>query len=57
MKRIREAQPDIPVLFTSGYTQNAIHTNFVLKEGLRLLQKPYSQEQLLRALRSILDKG
>ncbi len=57
MKRIREVQPDIPVLFTSGYTQNVIHTNFVLKEGLRLLQKPYSQEQLLRALRSILDRS
>lgn len=57
MKKIREMEPDIPVLFTSGYTQNAIHTNFVLKTGLKLLQKPYSQEQLLRALRSILDRG
>jgi PAS domain S-box-containing protein len=57
MNRIRASQPDIPVLFTSGYSDNAIHTNFVLKEGLRLLQKPYSQEQLLRTLRGILDRS
>jgi PAS domain S-box-containing protein len=49
------ARPEIKVLFTSGYTENAVHTNFVLDQGLTLIQKPYSSDALLRAVRSVLD--
>ncbi len=52
---IRKNRPDIPVLFTSGYSENAVHTNFILKQGLRLIQKPYLPDALLRAVRDILD--
>ncbi len=55
LERIRAIRPDIPALFSSGYSENAIHTNFVLHEGLSLLQKPYSYEVLLRAVRKALD--
>ena len=56
LRRIRELRPDVPALFTSGYSENAIHTNFVLHEGLRLLQKPYAPADLLRAVREALDR-
>jgi two-component SAPR family response regulator len=49
-------RPDIRVLFTSGYTENAVHTNFVLDHGLTLIQKPYSTDALLRAVRTVLDQ-
>jgi two-component system cell cycle sensor histidine kinase/response regulator CckA len=55
-ERIQAIRPDVPVLFSSGYSENAIHTNFVLHEGLSLLQKPYSSEALLRAVRRVLDR-
>jgi len=53
--RICEITPDIPVLFASGFNRNAIHTNFVLHEGITLLSKPYSSNELLSAVRKVLD--
>ncbi|MFN2369969.1 MAG: transporter substrate-binding domain-containing protein [Candidatus Krumholzibacteriia bacterium] len=55
-KRIRERRPDLPVVFCSGYSANAVHTDFVLHEGLRLLQKPYATAELLRAVRAAIDR-
>lgn len=53
---IRNNYPHIKIIFSSGYTPNAIHTDFVLHEGFTLVQKPYKREQLLKAIRSVLDK-
>ena len=52
---IRAMNPAIKCLFVSGYSQDAVHTNFVLDAGIRLLQKPYGNHQLLRAVRQVLD--
>ncbi len=53
-EKARELKPSIPVLFASGYTENAVHINFVLKKGFRLIQKPFGREDLLRAVREAL---
>lgn len=53
--RIHARQPGIPALFSSGYSEGAIHTNFVLKEGTKLIQKPYAARDLLGRVREILD--
>ncbi len=53
--KIIETHPSIPTLFCSGYSHNAIHTGFVLDEGLNFIQKPYSPDTLLRTIRKILD--
>ena len=53
-ERIREISPDIRALFSSGYSENAVHTNFVLKQGVHLVQKPYSPNVLLRRIRQAL---
>jgi signal transduction histidine kinase/DNA-binding NarL/FixJ family response regulator len=50
----KEALPELKVLFTSGYTQNAIVHNGKLDEGVELLSKPYRKDDLARKLRSIL---
>ena len=53
--RIKKSHPGIRVLFSSGYSHNAIHTRFVLDEGLQLIQKPYSPDTLVRRVREVLD--
>ncbi len=55
LERIRETRPDLRFLFTSGYNMNAIHTDFVLEEGLALIQKPFQIDDLLREIREVLD--
>lgn len=52
---ILKERPDIPCLFCSGYSENAVHTNFVLESGLTLVQKPYRRDDLLRHVRQVLD--
>ena len=50
----REINPDIKILFTSGYTQNAIVHNGRLDDDVFLLSKPYRKHDLARKLRSLL---
>lgn len=52
---IQSRYPRIKVLFTSGYTANVVHTDFVLKDGFHLLMKPFSRDSLLAKIREILD--
>ena len=54
-ERMRALRPGLKALFASGYSEAAIHKNFKLEEGLQLLQKPYTREPLLRAVRTVLD--
>jgi PAS domain S-box-containing protein len=47
-------RPGLPVLYTSGYTENAIVHHGRLDEGVQLLSKPYTQEDLARRMRGLL---
>ncbi|MFP5391931.1 MAG: response regulator [Gammaproteobacteria bacterium] len=53
-RRACELLPDLKVLFTSGYTQNAIVHGGRLDPGVHLLSKPYGREQLGNKIRSLL---
>ena len=50
----RQKLPGLKVLFTSGYTQNAIVHAGRLDDGVELISKPYSQERLATKIRQIL---
>jgi signal transduction histidine kinase/CheY-like chemotaxis protein len=52
----RQLRPNLKVLFTTGYTRNAVVHNGILDAGVRLLTKPYSIEQLARSVRNALDR-
>lgn len=53
-RQARELHPGIEVLFTSGYTQNAIVHGGRLDAGVELISKPYRREDLARKIRSLL---
>jgi PAS domain S-box-containing protein len=55
LNHIRAVGAQTPVLFASGYSPSGIHTNFVLEEGMELIQKPYDQGDLLRRVRKLID--
>jgi PAS domain S-box-containing protein len=52
----RERLPGLAVLFTSGYTENAIVHGGRLDRGVELLGKPYTRESLARRIRHVLAK-
>ncbi|WP_366554948.1 hybrid sensor histidine kinase/response regulator [Aquibaculum sediminis] len=52
-----ELHPRLPVLFTSGYTENAIVHGGRLDPGIHLLQKPYRRQELARKVHEVLTGG
>ncbi|MFK3737551.1 hybrid sensor histidine kinase/response regulator [Massilia sp. TN1-12] len=52
----RERLPNLAVLFTSGYTENAIVHGGRLDPGVELLGKPYTRESLARRIRQVLSQ-
>jgi DNA-binding response OmpR family regulator len=49
-------RPDLRVLFTTGYSRNAIVHQGRLDAGVELLTKPFTLEQLGTRIRTILDR-
>jgi len=49
------ARPDLKVLFTSGYTENAIIHHGRLDQGVLLLAKPYRKSDLAKMIRKALE--
>jgi signal transduction histidine kinase/ActR/RegA family two-component response regulator len=51
----RETRPELKVLFTTGYTRNAVVHNGVLDPGVAFLSKPFAIDQLAAKVRQVLD--
>jgi signal transduction histidine kinase/CheY-like chemotaxis protein len=52
-RRAKQRLPNLQVLFTSGYTQNAIVHGGRLDPGVELISKPYRRDDLARKIRHI----
>jgi CheY-like chemotaxis protein len=50
-----QSRPDLKVLFTTGYTRNAIIHHGRLDADVELLTKPFTSEALAKKVRQILD--
>ena len=48
-------RPGLKVLYTSGYTENAIIHHGRLDPGVQLLSKPFRKVELARKVRAVLD--
>ena len=49
-------RPDLKILFTTGYTPNAVMHGGVLDPGVNFLGKPLTLEQLAKKVRAVLDE-
>jgi CheY-like chemotaxis protein len=55
--RAVELRPGLGVLFTTGYSRNAIVHHGRLDRGVELLPKPFTFDQLAKRVREVLDKS
>jgi PAS domain S-box-containing protein len=51
----KQRWPDLKVIFTTGYTQNAVVHNGVVDAGVALLTKPFTLEALGHKVREVLE--
>jgi PAS domain S-box-containing protein len=51
------ARPSLPVLFITGYAENAILNNGYLEPGMAVLTKPFSIETIAGRIRSMVVEG
>jgi len=54
---LKMTNPDIEILFSSGYSDDAITRYGVLESGVEFLAKPYTPTMLARKVREMLDNG
>jgi CheY-like chemotaxis protein len=53
--RARSSRPDLKVLYTTGYSRNAIVHNGVLDHGAFFLPKPFTVEELATKVSQLLS--
>jgi PAS domain S-box-containing protein len=54
-ERFADAYPRMQLLFTSGYTDDAVLRHGVINEGTNFIQKPFTPDKLAQKVRVILD--
>jgi len=52
--RLRVSQPDLKVVYMSGYTGELMAEREVLNRGITLLEKPFSRSALLNTIHTTL---
>jgi PAS domain S-box-containing protein len=53
---LKTTYPDLKILFTSGYTDEAMAQHGVIKTGIDFLAKPFTPAALVRKVRELLDQ-
>jgi two-component system, cell cycle sensor histidine kinase and response regulator CckA len=55
--QLRERRPGLPVVFVSGYTEDHVVEDARRSGATAFVEKPFSAEDLLRAVRAVLEPG
>jgi len=55
-ERLAERAPELPVLYTSGYTGDEVARRGLIGEGAAFLAKPFAPDELLQRIRGLLDR-
>ena len=55
-RRVEESRPELPVLYMTGYSRNAVVHHGRLDEGVNFLQKPVRQAELASRIRQLIDQ-
>jgi two-component system cell cycle sensor histidine kinase/response regulator CckA len=55
-EQLQAAYPAMKVLYVSGYTDDALLRNGVLRTNVNFLQKPFSSATLSTMVRAVLDR-
>jgi PAS domain S-box-containing protein len=55
-ERLVRDRPELPVIYSTGYSVDLANPEMALVEGVNLLVKPYDATALIRAIRNALDK-
>jgi DNA-binding NtrC family response regulator len=53
--RVKAVRPSVKVLYTTGYTRNAVIHNGMLDRDVAFLAKPFTIDQLAHKVRQTLD--
>lgn len=55
-EKIRRIKPGVPVIFSSGYSEESARLASLAEQGAVLMQKPYGPKTLARKIREVLDR-
>jgi len=56
-RHLRIAHPDLPILFTSGYTRGSLADTSELQHGTDFLEKPYRPDELVQRVACLLSNA
>jgi len=54
-EKLKAQKASLKIIYTTGYSQDALHTGLALNEGVNFIPKPYTLEKLARIVRRCLD--
>ena len=54
-EKIKIHQPEVKVIYMSGYTENAIGHEGILNKGINFISKPFTVSRLAKLVRNVLD--
>jgi len=54
VRQLLQCRPEAKVLYLSGYTEDAIHSDGTIERGAAFLQKPFTLQSLSRKVREVL---
>ncbi|MBN2601229.1 MAG: PAS domain S-box protein, partial [Candidatus Marinimicrobia bacterium] len=55
VEELLEIRGDIPVIMSSGYTEEKVQQTIIQKQGFRFLQKPYNLQEMLLTVKQVLN--